>query len=43
MMPGPAHELMRVFHLLIGLGAIALGEGLDARIKRKLNTTVPKM
>ena len=34
-MPGRAHELIRVLHFLIGLGAIALLESLGARIKRR--------
>jgi hypothetical protein len=33
--PGRAHELIRVLHFLIGLGAIALLESLGARIKRR--------
>jgi hypothetical protein len=36
MLPGAAHEAIRVLHFLIGLGAIALAESLGARIKRKL-------
>lgn len=36
LLPGPAHELIRVLHLLFGLVAIALAESLAARIKRKL-------
>lgn len=36
MLPGPAHEAIRVLHFLIGLAAIALAESLGARIKRKL-------
>ena len=39
-LPGPAHEVIRVLHFLIGLGAIALSESLAARIKRKLRPTV---
>jgi len=35
MLPGRAHEAIRVLHFLIGLFAIALGEMLGARIKRK--------
>jgi hypothetical protein len=36
MLPGAAHEAIRVLHFLIGLAAIALAESLGARIKRKL-------
>ena len=36
LLPGPAHELIRVAHFLIGLGAIVLAETLGARIRRKL-------
>lgn len=35
-MPGPAHEVIRVLHFLIGLAAIGLSESLSARIKRSL-------
>jgi hypothetical protein len=34
MLPGPAHEIIRVLHLLIGLGAIGLAEMLGGRIRR---------
>ena len=34
MLPGRAHEAIRVLHFLIGLAAIALLESLGARIKR---------
>jgi hypothetical protein len=34
MLPGRAHEAIRVLHFLIGLAAIALIESLGARIKR---------
>ena len=34
MLPGRAHEVIRVAHFLIGLGAIGLAESLGARIKR---------
>ena len=34
-LPGRAHEIIRVLHFLIGLGAIALLESLGARIKRR--------
>jgi uncharacterized membrane protein YuzA (DUF378 family) len=34
MLPGPAHEVIRVLHFLIGLGAIALAESLGVRIRR---------
>ena len=33
-LPGPAHEVIRVVHLLIGLGAVGLAEAIGARIKR---------
>ncbi len=33
-LPGRAHEIMRVLHFFIGLGAIGLLESLGARIKR---------
>lgn len=32
--PGPAHEVIRVLHFLIGLTAIGLSESLSVRIKR---------
>lgn len=35
MLPGGAHEVIRVLHLLIGLGAVGLAEILAARIKRE--------
>jgi hypothetical protein len=34
-LPGRAHEVIRVLHFLIGLGAIGLLESLGARIKRR--------
>jgi hypothetical protein len=37
LLPGRAHELIRVLHFLIGLGAIGFAESLAARIKRKLS------
>ena len=33
-LPGRAHEIVRVAHFLIGLGAIGFSESLAARIKR---------
>ena len=33
-LPGRAHEVIRVLHLLIGLGAVGLAESIGARIKR---------
>lgn len=33
-LPGPAHEAVRVVHLLLGLGAIGFAETLGKRIKR---------
>lgn len=32
MMPGPNHWIIRVVHLILGLGAIAFGESLSKRI-----------
>jgi hypothetical protein len=34
LLPGRVHEVIRVLHLLIGLGAVGLAESLSARIKR---------
>jgi hypothetical protein len=34
LLPGRAHEIIRVLHFLIGLGAIGIAESLAARIKR---------
>ncbi len=34
LLPGRAHEFIRVLHFLIGLGAIGLAENLAARAKR---------
>jgi hypothetical protein len=34
LLPGSAHWVIRVLHLLLGLGAMGQGEGLAARIKR---------
>ena len=34
LLPGPAHVVIRVLHLLVGLGAMGLGEQLARRIKR---------
>ncbi len=39
LLPGPAHEAIRVLHFLFGLGAIGLSEALSARIKRALPPT----
>jgi hypothetical protein len=36
LVPGPAHEAIRVLHLLIGLGALGLAEMIGGRIKRQL-------
>ena len=33
-LPGNLHWLIEVLHLVLGMGAIGLGEGLSARIKR---------
>ena len=35
LVPGPAHELIRVLHFLFGLVAIALSESLAARISKR--------
>jgi hypothetical protein len=35
LLPGGAHEVIRVLHLLIGLGAVGLVEILAPRIKRE--------
>jgi hypothetical protein len=35
-LPGRAHEAIRVFHFLLGLGAIGLAESIGMRIKRGL-------
>ena len=40
-LPGRAHEVIRVAHFLIGLGAIGLAESLGARIKRAAATPQP--
>jgi hypothetical protein len=34
LLPGSAHWVIQILHLLLGLGAIGQGEGLAARIKR---------
>jgi len=43
LLPGRAHEIIRVLHFLIGLGAIGLAESLAARAKRsgRLAATAP--
>ena len=38
LLPGPAHEVIRVSHFFIGLAAIGLSEALGARVKRSLVT-----
>lgn len=40
LLPGRAHELIRVLHFLIGLIAIGLSEMLGARIKRAIRPQV---
>lgn len=35
LLPGRAHEVIRVLHFLMGLGAIGLLESLGARLKRR--------
>lgn len=34
--PGPRHWMVAVAHLLIGLGALGLAEGMGARIRRRV-------
>jgi hypothetical protein len=34
LLPGQAHWVIRVLHLLIGMGAMGLGQGLATRIKQ---------
>jgi hypothetical protein len=41
LLPGAAHEVIRVLHFFIGLGAIGLAESLGARIRRKMRTAQP--
>jgi hypothetical protein len=41
LLPGRSHELIRVLHFLIGLGAIALSESVAARIKRRTQVKQP--
>ena len=41
LLPGRAHELIRVVHFLLGLGAIGLAESLGARIRRKTLVAAP--
>jgi hypothetical protein len=43
LLPGRAHEIIRLLHFLIGLGAIGLAESLAARIKRggRLAAVIP--
>jgi hypothetical protein len=36
LLPGDAHWVIQVLHLLIGIGAMALGQGLASRIKQLL-------
>jgi hypothetical protein len=38
LLPGPAHEVIRVSHFFIGLVAIGFSESLGARVKRSLVT-----
>ena len=37
LVPGDAHWMIQVVHLLLGLGAIGLAEALAARIARRVN------
>ena len=41
LLPGRSHELIRVLHFLIGLGAIGLSESVAARIKRRTQLKAP--
>ena len=34
LLPGDAHWVIQVLHLLIGIGAMGLGQGLATRIKQ---------
>ena len=34
LLPGDAHWVIRILHLLIGIGAMSLGQGLASRIKQ---------
>ena len=38
LLPGRAHEVIRVAHFLFGLGAMGLSESLSARIKRAVTS-----
>ena len=38
LLPGRAHEAIRILHFLIGLGAIGLAESIGVRIRRRLLT-----
>lgn len=38
-LPGSSHWIIQVIHLLLGLGAIGLGEALGGRIKRRRTRT----
>jgi len=39
-LPGSAHWVIQVIHLLLGLSAIGLGEMIYARTRKRLKTTV---
>ena len=39
-LPGSAHWVIQVLHLLLGLSAIGLGEMIYARTRKRLKTTV---
>jgi hypothetical protein len=41
LLPGRAHEVIRVAHFLIGLSAIGLSESLAARMKRAIASSQP--
>ena len=41
LLPGRSHELIRVLHFLVGLGAIGLSESVGARIKRRTHVKQP--
>jgi hypothetical protein len=35
LLPGGAHQIIRVLHLLIGLGVVGLAESIAAKVKRR--------
>jgi len=38
LMPGPGHWVIQVIHLLLGIGAMGLAEGLAGRIRRSISS-----